>query len=216
MPATDGALSAGGLGRIGVTGGQQYTEGHKGHTAVAEQRPDRRHVTPDEWRSYQTHGYLVCKGLVQQEDVEELREHMAALRSGAAALPPLPPGEREKIFKLSSTPSELSKRPPSMIGPDGKIAAVLPNAAPVEEEAGPGELLRMHMLHRVDETVERFILHPRVLDVLELLVGPDVSCLQSMLFFNPPGHGGQGWHQVRVAAHHLFCSPPLLPFSSAL
>ena len=91
-----------------------------------------------------------------------------------------------------------------MIGPDGKIAAVLPNAAPAEED-GPGELLRMHMLHRVDETVERFILHPRILDVLEVLVGPDVSCLQSMLFWNPPGHGGQGWHQV----HHptLFWAP---------
>ena len=66
-------------------------------------------------------------------------------------------------------------------------------------------LLRLHMLHRVDPTMESAILHPRVLDGLEALVGPDVSCLQSMAFFNPSGHGGQGWHQVHctTAPHPL-------------
>ena len=35
----------------------------------------------------------------------------------------------------------------------------------------------------------------RVLDVLEALIGPDVLALQTMLFYNLPGRGGQGWHQ---------------------
>ena len=42
---------------------------------------------------------------------------------------------------------------------------------------------------------ERFLLHARILDVLEALIGPDVLALQTMLFFNAPGMGGQGWHQ---------------------
>jgi phytanoyl-CoA hydroxylase len=54
---------------------------------------------------------------------------------------------------------------------------------------------RMHMPHRQNATAEWGLLHPRVLDVLEALIGPDVLALQSMLFFNPPGKGGQGWHQ---------------------
>jgi len=54
---------------------------------------------------------------------------------------------------------------------------------------------RIHMLHRVQQTGEWGLLHPQVLDVLEALIGPDVLALQSMLFFNPPGRGGQGWHQ---------------------
>jgi hypothetical protein len=54
---------------------------------------------------------------------------------------------------------------------------------------------RVHQLHRIDPTAEWGLLHPRVLDVLEALIGPDVLALQSMLFFNPPGLGGQGWHQ---------------------
>jgi chlorinating enzyme len=51
------------------------------------------------------------------------------------------------------------------------------------------------MLHRVDATSERYLLHPRALDVLEALIGPDVLALQTMMFFNAPGTGGQGWHQ---------------------
>lgn len=54
---------------------------------------------------------------------------------------------------------------------------------------------RIHMLHRVDARHERFLMHPRVLDVQEAINGPDVLCLQTMLFFNAPGMGGQGWHQ---------------------
>lgn len=54
---------------------------------------------------------------------------------------------------------------------------------------------RVHQLHRVDPIAEWGLLHPRILDVLEALIGPDVLALQTMLFHNPPGTGGQGWHQ---------------------
>ncbi|HCI78246.1 MAG TPA: phytanoyl-CoA dioxygenase family protein [Ktedonobacter sp.] len=57
------------------------------------------------------------------------------------------------------------------------------------------ELLRVHMLHRLLPIHERFLLHPRILDVLEALIGPDVLALQSMLFFKHPGQEGQGYHQ---------------------
>ncbi len=56
-------------------------------------------------------------------------------------------------------------------------------------------LLRVHMLHYVDELSERYLLYPRVLDVVEALTGPDVAALQTMLFFRAPGSDGQGWHQ---------------------
>jgi ectoine hydroxylase-related dioxygenase (phytanoyl-CoA dioxygenase family) len=63
----------------------------------------------------------------------------------------------------------------------------------------PGERLqywlRIHMLHRRLEIHERFLLHPRTLDVLEALIGPDVLALQTMLFFKQPGQPGQGYHQ---------------------
>ena len=54
---------------------------------------------------------------------------------------------------------------------------------------------RIHMPHRACEIAERFLLHPRIVDVLEALVGPDVLALQTMLFFKQPGQAGQGFHQ---------------------
>src|SRR5439155_9619427 len=71
-------------------------------------------------------------------------------------------------------------------------------------EAPPAELsplekaqyfLRIHMLHRKLELHERYMLHPRVLDVLEALIGPDVLAMQTMLFLKPPSKPRQGWHQ---------------------
>lgn len=59
----------------------------------------------------------------------------------------------------------------------------------------PEDWLRVHMLHRRSPIHERFLLHPRILDVLEALIGPDVLALQTMLFFKQPGQPGQGYHQ---------------------
>lgn len=70
-----------------------------------------------------------------------------------------------------------------------------PDSATPEKIAGLLAKTRLHMLHRQDATAEWGLLHPRVLDVVEALTGPDVTALQSMMFFNPPGSGGQGWHQ---------------------
>lgn len=56
-------------------------------------------------------------------------------------------------------------------------------------------LLRIHMLHRQAEVDERYLLYPRVLDVVQALVGPDVLALQTMLFIKGPGANGQGYHQ---------------------
>lgn len=75
----------------------------------------------------------------------------------------------------------------------------VPGLAPPPPGATPQELerryLRIHMLHRVLAVHERFLLHPRVLDVLEALIGPDVMAMQSMLFLKFPGGEGQGYHQ---------------------
>ena len=56
-------------------------------------------------------------------------------------------------------------------------------------------ILRIHMLHFELELQERYLLHPRMLDVLEALIGPDVMAMQTMLFIKGPGALGQGWHQ---------------------
>src|SRR6185437_10124782 len=81
--------------------------------------------------------------------------------------------------KMSGTAVQKLKAPPEHLSP---------------EEKGD-YFLRLHMLHRQLELHERYLLHPRVLDVLQALIGPDILALQTMLFLKGPGKPGQGWHQ---------------------
>jgi len=69
------------------------------------------------------------------------------------------------------------------------------------------DVLRIHMLHREQEIHERFMLHPRILDVVAGLIGPDVLALQTMLFVKPPGSEGQGYHQD---SFHIITQPDTL------
>jgi hypothetical protein len=52
---------------------QQFGEGHKGYVSLAAPRPDRRLVTPAEWREFQTRGFLKVESLVSADEVEGLR-----------------------------------------------------------------------------------------------------------------------------------------------
>ena len=60
---------------------------------------------------------------------------------------------------------------------------------------------RTFMPHRHHPLHEQFLLHPRVLDVLEAIIGPDVMAMQSMLFLKSPGSPGQGYHQDAYYIH---------------
>jgi hypothetical protein len=65
----------------------------------------------------------------------------------------------------------------------------------------------VHFLHRELEIHERFLLHPRIVDSVAGLVGPDVLALQTMLFVKPPGSPGQGYHQD---SFHIVTQPDTL------
>jgi phytanoyl-CoA hydroxylase len=69
------------------------------------------------------------------------------------------------------------------------------------------DLLRIHMLHRRLEIHERYMLHPRIVDVVAGLIGPDVLALQTMLFVKGPGSPGQGYHQD---SFHIITQPDTL------
>ena len=77
---------------------------------------------------------------------------------------------------------------------EGKETA--PGFPEIHEEMPEAERVarfsRIHNAHRVHSIHERFLLHPRILNVLEQLTGPDILALQSMAFFKQPGQPGQG------------------------
>lgn len=84
-----------------------------------------------------------------------------------------------------------------------KIPGIDPPPPDATEEQLTIRFTRIHMLHRVDPVAERFLLHPRVLDVLEALIGPDVLVLQTMLFFQPTRQRRTGLASRRLLHHDL-------------
>jgi len=122
-------------------------------------------VSVSEYVQFKKRGFVVIRGLVPPEDVAELRTHTEDLMQGRL------PEQRN--------PQDGLEAPPEHLSPHEKAQF----------------FLRIHMLHRRLELHERYMLHPRVLDVMQALIGPDVLALQTMLFIKAPGKPGQGWHQ---------------------
>jgi ectoine hydroxylase-related dioxygenase (phytanoyl-CoA dioxygenase family) len=55
--------------------------------------------------------------------------------------------------------------------------------------------LAIHFPHKISDLVRRTAAHPRVVEVLREVVGPNVKAMQTMLFVKHAGKPGQAWHQ---------------------
>lgn len=56
--------------------------------------------------------------------------------------------------------------------------------------------LTVQFPHKASDLIrDEFIAHPAIAKVLSHLIGPNVKCMQSMLFIKPSGKPGQAWHQ---------------------
>jgi ectoine hydroxylase-related dioxygenase (phytanoyl-CoA dioxygenase family) len=55
--------------------------------------------------------------------------------------------------------------------------------------------LCIHFPHKMSKVMLDAIMHPVTVDVLTAIIGPNVKCMQSMLFIKAAGKPGQAWHQ---------------------
>jgi phytanoyl-CoA hydroxylase len=55
--------------------------------------------------------------------------------------------------------------------------------------------LCIHFPHKISSVMKRYLATPEMVAVLEEIVGPNVKCMQSMLFIKSSGKPGQAWHQ---------------------
>jgi phytanoyl-CoA hydroxylase len=76
----------------------------------------------------------------------------------------------------------------------------LPPAAAIEsDEEVMARYLCIHQPHKISPVLlESGVKHAGMAAALARLIGPDVKCMQSILFIKPPGFQGQGWHQDEV------------------
>lgn len=75
------------------------------------------------------------------------------------------------------------------------------------DEAALADVLAIHFPHKISPLVRQMLSYPAIVQVLQQLVGPDVKCMQSMLFVKNAGMPGQAWHQdesfIPVPDHSL-------------
>lgn len=57
------------------------------------------------------------------------------------------------------------------------------------------EMLCIHFPHKLSRQMRDTLKHPAIVQALTTVVGPDVKCMQSMLFLKSAGKPGQAWHQ---------------------
>lgn len=77
---------------------------------------------------------------------------------------------------------------------------------PGHEPAGAGEsdedvlrrYLCIHFPHKCSPTMEKYLAHPGMVEALTTVIGPNVKCMQSMLFIKAAGKPGQAWHQDEI------------------
>jgi ectoine hydroxylase-related dioxygenase (phytanoyl-CoA dioxygenase family) len=104
------------------------------------------------------------------------------------------------VVENALTPDELEalRRDTTQIcrGGYGEISGGVTIASDDETDE---EVLRrylcIHFPHKISDVMRRHLAHPVIVDVLTGVIGPNVKCMQSMLFIKAAGKPGQAWHQ---------------------
>jgi phytanoyl-CoA hydroxylase len=117
-------------------------------------------LTSEEAAFYRENGYLVVRGLIETDEVEQLKAETTRFCRGAYDVPGIEPS------------------------PSGET-----------DEEALAKYLCIHQPHKASTVMEAFVRHLKVAALLTRLIGPNVKCMQSMLFIKPPGFPGQAYHQ---------------------
>jgi phytanoyl-CoA hydroxylase len=75
-------------------------------------------------------------------------------------------------------------------------------APPITPDMTPEDILKqilcIHFPHQISEHIYSLLAHPAFVEVLTSIIGPNVKCMQSMMFIKASGKPGQAWHQDEV------------------
>ncbi|MFL5801740.1 MAG: phytanoyl-CoA dioxygenase family protein [Roseiflexaceae bacterium] len=80
-------------------------------------------------------------------------------------------------------------------GNRGDVRGVLPVAASDSDVDVMRRYLCIHFPHKISQVMYHTLAHPAIVNVLTTIIGPNIKCMQSMLFIKASGKPGQAWHQ---------------------
>lgn len=78
---------------------------------------------------------------------------------------------------------------------DGIIHGIPPAPVELSDIEVLQEILCIHFPHKMSGIMRDTLFHPAVVQALTQMVGPNIKCMQSMLFLKGAGKPGQAWHQ---------------------
>lgn len=80
-------------------------------------------------------------------------------------------------------------------GTRGAVRGLLPDSAALTDDEIVRRYLCIHHPHKLSAAMRDAVFHPGIVEALGATIGPNVKCMQSMLFIKGPGKPGQPWHQ---------------------
>lgn len=80
-------------------------------------------------------------------------------------------------------------------GEVGQVMGVKPPAPGATDDEVIARYLCLHHPHKISDVMMRYMSHPRIVEFLTSVIGPNVKSMQSMLFIKASGKPGQAWHQ---------------------
>lgn len=101
-----------------------------------------------------------------------------------------------EIAHLIAAATELCRDHAESLGRSHRLetaAATTPSS--LTEDELLARVLAIHFPHKLSPEFRTVVCHPKVVDVLGEIIGPNVKCMQSMLFIKQSGKPGQAWHQ---------------------
>jgi phytanoyl-CoA hydroxylase len=80
-------------------------------------------------------------------------------------------------------------------GECGEVRGFEPTVPGESDEEVQRRYLCIHFPHKISAVMKKYLATPKMVEVLTEVVGPNVKCMQSMLFIKATGKPGQAWHQ---------------------
>lgn len=103
------------------------------------------------------------------------------------------------ILENAYSPSEVDdlRRDAAAIcrGSYGSFHGLAPGALGESDDEVMRRHLCIHFPHKLSPLMANTITHPATVSALTSVIGPNVKCMQSMLFIKASGKPGQAWHQ---------------------
>ena len=80
-------------------------------------------------------------------------------------------------------------------GERGEVDGLKPLAAETSDEEAMASVLNINHPHKVSSFIAERLAHPRIVEALQRIIGPNVKCVNCVIFNRNPGDLGLSWHQ---------------------